>query len=307
MRLRSVRGWFLRRIVAGLRPLGPWLLLVLSLACTRSAQARERLAVIVLAGSEPELAENLSEVALSKLAELERFELVGTRELELGLKQLPTWSDRGLAACVVAPECLAELGVRSGATRAVVAKVARHDAGFDLDLALLDTGSGTPRVERKERVAGTVTELIRALQARTLELFTAAAGEPSPPRDAVPQREPAASGAPQQPKPAAVRARATSAARRYDATAPRADARSPAEEHTKPQTYVGLGAAGLAVLAFSAALTTGVIASAPPGGGTRAERQADLERRRDFASAANISALVGGALAATAVIAFIWP
>ena len=52
--------------------------------------------------------------------------------------------------------------------------------------------------------------------------------------------------------------------------------------------------------------STGCIASSPPSGDTRKAQQEDLERRQDYAVAANVAFVAGGVFSAVAVVAFVW-
>ena len=70
--------------------------------------------------------------------------------------------------------------------------------------------------------------------------------------------------------------------------------------------YVGFVAAGLAVVAFSTAAVAGSVANAPPSGDTRKLRQEDIERRENYAVAANVTLAAGGVFSAVAIVAFLW-
>ena len=87
---------------------------------------------------------------------------------------------------------------------------------------------------------------------------------------------------------------------------PAARARSEAPPSSSIAPYVGFTAAGLAVVAFSTAAIAGSIASSPPSGDTRKAQQEDLERRQDYAVAANVAFVAGGVFSAVAVVAFVW-
>jgi hypothetical protein len=71
--------------------------------------------------------------------------------------------------------------------------------------------------------------------------------------------------------------------------------------------YVAYGTAALAVVAFSAAAVTGTIGAARPTGASRAEVQADVERREGYASVANGLLVTGGVLAGVSIVTFVVP
>lgn len=61
------------------------------------------------------------------------------------------------------------------------------------------------------------------------------------------------------------------------------------------------------MISFAGGAIAGSIATAPPSGDTRKERQVDLERREGYVTAANVLFVSGGVLSAVAVVAFVWP
>jgi hypothetical protein len=69
---------------------------------------------------------------------------------------------------------------------------------------------------------------------------------------------------------------------------------------------VGYAVAALAVASLTGAAITGAVATGTPVGNTRSEAQRDLERRKDFAIAANGLWVAGGVLGALSAIAFVW-
>ena len=266
------------------------LVFLLVLSCTGSANARERLAVFFVVDADPALGENLTEVTIAKLAEARDFEFIGMRELDARLSEIPKVRDEGLGPCLETPACLAEVGVRASAGRAVIGTVRREGANFELELALVHTKSALVEKRTHAQVPADLPLLIEAVQTAAMELIRptetpalqgAITGEPAP------RSEPLAT------------APSTPGAR----TAP-AD-RAP--ERTSWKTYAGFGAAGLAIVAFSAAVITGGIATEPPTGATRKQAQDDLERKKGYATAANVAFVAGGVFSAAAVVTFVWP
>ncbi len=257
------------------------------------ALARERIAVFVVVTEDPELSENLTEVTIAKLAGAGDVELVGMRELDANLKEIPTVRDSGLAACLEEPACLTEVGTRASAGRAVIGTVRRDGPRFELDLALVHTKTSLAERKARAEVPADLPRLIEAVQAAAIELIhpPEQSGSGATPMMLTtmpvvpPPTEANRAGSPQ--------------------TLQLKDEREP--KKTPWKTYVGFGAAGLAVIAFSAGVITGSMASEPPSGSTRGEAKADLERKENYAKAANVSFVAGGVFSAVAVVSFAWP
>lgn len=266
------------------------LVLVCAMAASRAASARDRLAVVVVADGDEELGDNLTEVAISSLAERGDHELVGARELRVRLSELraaPT-----LDTCVVQPECLAGLGRAVGARRAVIGAVRRNGANFALELALVDTGSGVIDANWSQVVREDVGSLVSAVATGVKDLFGAKVSAPNA----------AAS-------PATLALNATSPA--AGPAVPRLDAQpGKVDEGDKRGAarlgYLGATALALGVVAFSAAAVAGNAAGAPLLGGTRADMQEDLRRREEYATAANGLLIAGGVLTGGAAVLFAW-
>jgi hypothetical protein len=266
-------------------------LAVAFLALSRPAFATTRLAVLIVA-DEPQLSDNLSEVAIASLAERPGYELLGLSELKDRLAELPTVRTDGLRACLLQAACLGELGRMVAAPQALVGHVRREGARFRLELALveLETGNATARLTRESSIE--LTELIAAVQAGVRELVTEVEPPPvAPPPPFVPEQ-------PKAPPPSHA---ASTRAARDDVPSER----KPSGESVLP--YVAYGSAALAVVAFSAAVVTGTIGTARPEGRSRADVQADLERRKDYAALANGLYVTGGVLAGVSAVAFIVP
>jgi hypothetical protein len=264
---------------------------LLVFSCTGSASARERLAVFFVVDADPALGENLTEVAIAKLAEARDFEFVGMRELDARLNEIPKVRDEGLGPCLETPACLAEVGVRANAGRAVIGVVRREGANFELELALVHTKSALAERRTRAQVPADLPLLIEAVQTAAIELIRPTdTTEPEAPIT----EKPASPSEPGATPPSSTAAFGT----------------APADRSSKPtswKTYAGFGAAGLAIVAFSAAVITGGIATAPPAGTTRKQAQDDLERKKGYATVANVSSVAGGVFSAVAVVTFVWP
>jgi hypothetical protein len=283
------------------------LVAVLLLGLPRSVSARERVVVHVSAEGDTTLGENLSEVIIAKLAETGDYELVGTGELRASASDIQTVREVGLDACLELPACLSEVGARAQAVRALLGRVRRAGSEYAVDLRLVRADTFRTEAQELERAPAELGSLIAAVQrgaGALVETTTRAPSAPSSPPAAralpdVPQTSAPASAGPPSPR-----------------EAPKA-AYSSVSTSTGPQpargadsawtTYAGFAAAGLAVIAFSTAAITGGIATAPPEGDTRAERQKDIERRESYASTANAAFVAGGVLTAGSVVLFAWP
>jgi hypothetical protein len=265
-----------------------------------TAAARERLAVYVAVEGDPALAENLAEVTIAKLAESGEFELVGPRELTTGSRDVPTVRNEGLAVCVELPACLAEVGVRARTPRAVVGRLRRDSSSYELEFALLRTDTFATEQKSCAVVPGDLGTLIASVQTNVAALVKPSAQLDEP-------RAPASTPAPSPTAPVAV-APIPAAPPAAPARRPPADAAvSPPREGSRWLKYVGFAAAGLSVVAFSAAAVNASAANAPPQGSTRAARQADIDSRADQAHAANAFLVSGGVLAGAAIVSFAWP
>ncbi|HEX6766645.1 MAG TPA: hypothetical protein VF103_14225 [Polyangiaceae bacterium] len=253
-----------------------------------AAFARERIAVFVVVAEDPELSQNLTEVTIAKLAEARDVELVGMGELDASLREIPTVQNDGLAACLREPACLADVGARASAGRAVIGSVRREGPNFEVDLVLVHTKTALAEGKTHAEVPADLPRLIEAVQTAAIELIQ--------PTDATPSEPVSAAAGPPAPQNATVPAKALE---------PVPDERT--SKKTAWKTYAGFGAAGLAIVAFSAAVITGSIASEPPSGSTRQQAQEDLERKQNYATAANVSLAVGGVFSAVAIVSFAWP
>lgn len=252
-------------------------------ATSASAMARERLVVLMAAGSDAALADDLTEVAIATLAERSDRELVGTRELRGQLADvLP---EGGLATCLERVECLARIGVLAAAARAVTGRVHPDGKGHELELALVETRTGEVLGHVSTAVPAGMDPLIAAMRAgvgRLLPLDMTAT-HAAPTSVALAARPPEPAG------PVSLVAKAP----------------EPVRPHAWVP-YAGGGAAVLAAVAFSGAAVTGTIAREDPVGDTRVVAQADLDHRKQYATTANELLIAGAVLSTAAAAAFIW-
>jgi hypothetical protein len=263
-----------------------WTLVLLLLALTRPAVAGTRLVVLIIA-DDAALSNNLTEVAISRLAEKPGYELLGLHELEDRLNELPTVKTQGLRACLALAACLSELSAMAHAERAVIGDVHREGDHYRLDFALVDAKTGTAPARLSRESPLELGPLISAVQIGVSELVPDAAIEPRqpPPVAGVENPSQVRNGAP----------------RAVEQTSTRDEKR----EKSSVLPYVAYGSAALAVIAFSAAAVTGTLATAPPTGESRAEVQEDVDRKQDYATVANGLLIAGGVFTGVAVVTFV--
>lgn len=139
-----------------------------------TAAPKPKLAALILrsGGIEQELADNLTEVLISRLARRGDHEIAGKEELKnkLGV------DDQAAAACMQNLGCLGRAGTELGVTRMVVGTLGRRGADYLYNLSLIDITTG--RVDNRvfELVAtggkvDAVSTLIAAVQATADKLF----------------------------------------------------------------------------------------------------------------------------------------
>src|SRR5262249_3731699 len=129
---------------------------------------RERLAVLIVCDGDPNLSENLTEVAISTLAEYRNYDLVGSHELRPPLGEI--LGGEGIASCLGHPACLAQIGAAAGATRAVIGDVRRTEDQFAVHVTLTETGTGRSEAESSRDVPMQMDRLIAAVQTAVSEL-----------------------------------------------------------------------------------------------------------------------------------------
>ena len=131
---------------------------------------RPKLAALILKTGtvDEELADNLTEVLISRIARRGDHEIAGKEELKSKLGV----DDRAAADCMSNPGCLGRVGTELGVTSMVVGTLGRRGDDYVYNLNLIDIGSG--RVENRvfEMVAGgKVDSLIAAVQSTADRLF----------------------------------------------------------------------------------------------------------------------------------------
>ncbi len=140
------------------------------LAPARGARAGEKIAVLVLGTSEKEaeLADNLTEVLIAYVAQHGGFEIAGKEEFRA---RLGVENERRAQDCLDDISCLGRAGVSLGVRRIVAGSVGTRGKQFlfNLNLDNVEQGKVESRVFRL--VDGGVEDLIHAVQEASGELF----------------------------------------------------------------------------------------------------------------------------------------
>jgi hypothetical protein len=287
------------------------------------ADGRERIAVLVLPSSEEDraLANNLTEIVISVLADAGGYELVGTPELRRALGR--EGNDRIPTDCLLQPACLSRVGLIAGVRRLVGGNVRSEPGRYLLTLQLTDIESGRSERTFYRAVKGPVDVLIRAAQDGVEELFRPVV----PPSQLRIESDPPGAGVivDEQPRgttpllvspidPGAHRVRIEMDGRfplnRELAVASGQSAlvivrRDELEARRRWAPYVAYGSSGGALLSFAAAAFFGTLATADPSGATRGDQQRDLEQRIGYANLANTLIVAGSILAVASLYTFV--
>lgn len=303
-----------------------WLrLLVLCLSATAAAASaraapKAKLAVLVLgAGVEPDLADNLTEVLIARVAKTGSYQIAGKEEFrgKLGVED-----ERKALACMEEVACVARAGAALGVTKVLAGTVGKRDNDYIFSLSLFDLTTGKTENQSFKLVPGGVQQLIDVVGESATRIFE------------------------RRPDPGSVRVGASvRGARVYidDAFVGTTPVRSPlfeaghhrlrveAEGHLgwareieipagrtleidlSPQAlpekkawpkYVAWGTFGGALVAAGAGGFLGVLSQEAPTGSTRRDQLADVDKKHTQAIAADILFGAAGALAVTSGLTF---
>jgi hypothetical protein len=144
---------------------------VLVLCGVAQAAPKPKLAALILrsGGVEEELADNLTEVLISRLAKRGDHEIAGKEEFKTKLGV----DDKAAGECIDNPGCLGRAGTELGVTRVVVGTLGRRGPDYLYNLNLIDITTGRTENRVFELVAGggKVDTLIAAVQATADKLF----------------------------------------------------------------------------------------------------------------------------------------
>jgi hypothetical protein len=142
----------------------------LVLASGLAAGSKPKLAALILKSGavDEELADNLTEVLISRLARRGDHEIAGKEELKTKLGV----DDRAAAECMNNLGCLGRVGTELGVTRMVVGTLGQRGSDYLYNLNLIDIGTGQVQNRVFELVAGgSVSALIAAVQSTADKLF----------------------------------------------------------------------------------------------------------------------------------------
>jgi hypothetical protein len=305
-----------RQIVLGL------VLSALGAAAARPARAAEKLAVLVLgtADKDAELADNVTEVIISRVAQRGGVEIAGKEEFRA---RLGVESDQRAQVCLDDVACLGRAAVSLGVRRIVAGSVGTRGKQYLFSLNLNDVETGKVEARVFRLVEGRVEDLIRAVQEGSDELFRPRVEpgkiqvetEPSGARVSIDNAylgvTPLISG--------------TLLAGKHNVRV-EADERFPWTSRVevrpgqdlqiklKPDNLpvrrswpptVAYGTAALAVASAAAGGFLGVLSQLQPTGATRAEAQDDFDQKRRFALYANVSFASAAVLGAVSLFFFI--
>jgi len=258
---------------------------------------RERLAVWIDATGAAvdalELADNLADVAISRLAGAPDRELVGTREIRDKLQAI---AGQGAESCFERRECLAALAEAVSVQRVMTGRVQRSNGQFTIDLTFFDLRRSTAPITLHRESPETLPDLIRMTQDAVVALV-AASEEKAPKSDEGPAR-------PIAPPPSLL---LTPPIARADTKAAMATAPAPAPpDHpaSRAESYLLYASAAAAVISFAAAAIAGTIAGGDLQGADRRAKQLDLIRREAYAEAAD--GLVAAGFIASGLTAWLW-
>jgi hypothetical protein len=283
------------------------------------ARAAEAIGVIIVATAEDDraLADNLTEVAMARIAETPGRTLVGTAELR---RRLGAESGTDVTACLERQPCLARVTASLGVNRLISGVVRAEPARFFLSLNLTDVTPGRQRPPFFRQVNGPLAELIRAAQLGVDDLLD-------------PRRAPGLLRVSSRPEgvwvtvddlllgttPIVSEALAPGAHR----VRVEADRRFPwrsvielppggqidlrlNERDLPPRRmwvpYVAYGSAGAAVLCAGTGVAFGILARMPPAGETREQAQMDFRRRTAYGRLGTGLLISGAVLGAVSAV-----
>jgi TolB-like protein len=296
---------------------------VILLAAPAPALARDRIAVLILPVNESDrvLTDNLTEVAISKVAELSDFDLVGTRELR---RQLVLSGSAALPiGCLNETACLDRVGIAVGVRRVLSGSVRAEGTRFLVALAINDIESHSVERTFFRAVEGGVDALIGTVQDGVAELFQKKFAKGQLRIDSVPEGATVLVDEQQRGttplwlnpvEPGDHRLRIEMSGRfpwkkniqldpgqnllvsvsKDDLAARRTWA-----------PYAAYGTAAVAVLAFAAAGLFGTLARVDPRGSSRSETQMDLELRNKYATITNVFLASGVVFTGVSVLTFV--
>jgi hypothetical protein len=145
-------------------------MLLMTVSSVAGAAGKPKMAALILKSGnvDEDLADNLTEVLIARLARRGDHEIAGKEEFKnkLGV------DDRAAADCMQNLGCLGRAGIELGVTRMVVGTLGRRGEDFLYNLNLIDIGTGKVENRVFEMVAGgKVENVIAAVQSTADKLF----------------------------------------------------------------------------------------------------------------------------------------
>jgi PEGA domain len=283
------------------------------------ARAAEAIGVIIVAATEGDraLADNLTEVAMARIAETPGRTLVGTAELR---RRLGAETGTDVTACLERQPCLGRVAASLGVNRLISGVVRAERTRFFLSLNLTDVTPGRERPPFFRQVDGSLADLIRAAQLGVdhlldprrapgrLRVISLPEGARVTIEDRVLGTTPIVSGAL---APGAYRVR-VEADRRFPWRSvielpPGGQIDLRLNERDLPPRrmwvpYVAYGSAGAAVLSVGTGAAFGILARMTPAGETREQAQMDFKRRTTYGHMATGLLVSGAVLGAVSAV-----
>jgi hypothetical protein len=252
----------------------------------------QKVAVLVagVSAADAELAENVSEVVIARVAQRGNFKIVGTREVRRRITDRPGAAGR---SCAKETDCMIRVALALGATSALVGTVGMDTDHYRLGLVFEDLAKGSERARGKRTVAADVGPLVTAAQDLTDELLPSArldapSGRPLDLELADPQSNQGS-------------ARQTQSAPPLLGTLQARQARA----KTWPR-YLAYGSGIAALGALSVGLILGGIANQPLTADQRAQAQSEFSSRRDIGLAADVALTTAAALSVVSGSLFVY-
>lgn len=136
----------------------------------RPPQEAQKLAVLIVGATpaDAEVADNLTEVVIARIAQTSGFQIAGTSEFR---KRLGMENEHRARLCLEDPACIGTVAVSLGVTKIVSGSVAAHDKQYVFSLALRDMRTGEVEQRIFRLVDGAVDQLVTTAQQATVDLF----------------------------------------------------------------------------------------------------------------------------------------
>ena len=149
-----------------------------------SAAAAVKIAVLTLSatGVDPNLAQNLSEVLLTEVSNLGRYQVIGSSDIK---EMVGFEAQRQLATCDEG-SCLAELGGALGVDRVLSGNIGKVEDVYLLNLKVIDMKKAQVVARTSGQVQGGAAKLLEHLREQVAKLFIQVDAKDYPERQANP-------------------------------------------------------------------------------------------------------------------------